>query len=117
MPSRAMRIALSPQWLGFHLSTGGSLSASASRAMSARLRLLKSSMARAVLVRWHCAKRAANRVGMEFEGPRTAIVTGGARRIGAEIVRALAADGWHLLIHYHDSQEEAEALAAEIGNA
>jgi NAD(P)-dependent dehydrogenase (short-subunit alcohol dehydrogenase family) len=54
---------------------------------------------------------------MEFEGPRTAIVTGGARRIGAELVRALAADGWHLLIHYHNSQKEAEALAAEVGNA
>jgi NAD(P)-dependent dehydrogenase (short-subunit alcohol dehydrogenase family) len=54
---------------------------------------------------------------VEFEGPRTAIVTGGARRIGAEIVRALAADGWHLLIHYHHSEAEAEALAAEIGNA
>jgi len=54
---------------------------------------------------------------MEFEGPRTAIVTGGARRIGAEIVRALAADGWHVLIHYHESQAEAEALAAEVGNA
>jgi NAD(P)-dependent dehydrogenase (short-subunit alcohol dehydrogenase family) len=54
---------------------------------------------------------------MEFEGPRTAIVTGGAKRIGAEIVRALAADGWHLLIHYHYSRAEAEALAAEVGNA
>src|SRR6185295_8273492 len=54
---------------------------------------------------------------MEFEGPRTAIVTGGAKRIGAEIVRALAADGWHLLIHYHRSHAEAEALAAEVGNA
>src|SRR6185295_17830712 len=54
---------------------------------------------------------------MEFDGPRTAIVTGGAKRIGAEIVRALAADGWHLLIHYHHSRAEAEALAAEIGNA
>ena len=54
---------------------------------------------------------------MEFEGPRTAIVTGGAKRIGAEMVRALAADGWHVLIHYHDSHAEAEALAAEIGNA
>jgi NAD(P)-dependent dehydrogenase (short-subunit alcohol dehydrogenase family) len=53
----------------------------------------------------------------EFEGPRTAIVTGGARRIGAAMCRALAADGWHILIHYHDSQEEAEALAAELGNA
>jgi NAD(P)-dependent dehydrogenase (short-subunit alcohol dehydrogenase family) len=54
---------------------------------------------------------------MEFEGPRTAIVTGGAKRIGAEIVRALAADGWHVVIHYHVSRAEAEALAAEVGNA
>jgi NAD(P)-dependent dehydrogenase (short-subunit alcohol dehydrogenase family) len=54
---------------------------------------------------------------MEFEGPRTAIVTGGAKRIGAEIVRALAADGWHVVIHYHHSRKEAEALAAEVGNA
>ncbi|HEY0114380.1 MAG TPA: SDR family NAD(P)-dependent oxidoreductase, partial [Allosphingosinicella sp.] len=50
-------------------------------------------------------------------GAGTAIVTGGARRIGAELARALAADGWHLLIHYNRSQREAEALAAELGNA
>jgi NAD(P)-dependent dehydrogenase (short-subunit alcohol dehydrogenase family) len=54
---------------------------------------------------------------MEFAGPRTAIVTGGARRIGAELVRALSKDGWHLLIHYNQSRAEAEALAAELGNA
>jgi len=48
---------------------------------------------------------------------RTAIVTGGAKRIGAEIVRALAADGWHVLIHYGTSRSEAEALAAELGHA
>src|SRR4051812_5415540 len=54
---------------------------------------------------------------MEYDGPRTAIVTGGAKRIGAELVRALAADGWHLLIHYRHSRAEAEALAAEVGNA
>ena len=47
----------------------------------------------------------------------TAIVTGGARRIGAEIVRALAADGWHVLIHYNRSRAEAEALAAETGGS
>jgi len=47
----------------------------------------------------------------------TAIVTGGAKRIGAEIVRALAADGWHVLIHYHESRAEAEALAGELGEA
>ena len=48
---------------------------------------------------------------------QTAIVTGGAKRIGAELVRALAADGWHVLIHYHRSEAEALALAAELGNA
>jgi NAD(P)-dependent dehydrogenase (short-subunit alcohol dehydrogenase family) len=49
--------------------------------------------------------------------PRTAIVTGGARRIGAAIVRALAADGWHIVLHCHQSRDAADALAAEIGNA
>ena len=53
----------------------------------------------------------------EFEGPRTAIVTGGAKRIGAEISRALAADGWHVLIHCNRSREEAEALAGALGGA
>ena len=53
----------------------------------------------------------------EFPSSRTAIVTGGAKRIGAELVRALAADGWHVLIHYNRSRAEAEALASEIGNA
>jgi NAD(P)-dependent dehydrogenase (short-subunit alcohol dehydrogenase family) len=53
----------------------------------------------------------------EFEGARTAIVTGGAKRIGAALCRALAADGWHLLIHCRRSTEEAGALARELGNA
>jgi NAD(P)-dependent dehydrogenase (short-subunit alcohol dehydrogenase family) len=39
----------------------------------------------------------------EFGTPRTAIVTGGARRIGAAIVDALAQDGWHVLIHCRTS--------------
>lgn len=49
----------------------------------------------------------------EFGSPRTAIVTGGARRIGCCIARALAADGWHVLIHHHSS--DATELAAETG--
>ena len=53
----------------------------------------------------------------EYEGPRTAIVTGGAKRIGAALCRALAEDGWHLLIHCRHSAEEAEALAKELGDA
>jgi NAD(P)-dependent dehydrogenase (short-subunit alcohol dehydrogenase family) len=56
-------------------------------------------------------------MSVEFEGPRTAIVTGGAKRIGAAIARALAADGWHVLIHYNRSEAEARALAAELGSA
>lgn len=51
----------------------------------------------------------------EFGSPRTAIVTGGAKRIGAELARALASDGWRVLIHCHTSRPEADALAAEIG--
>jgi NAD(P)-dependent dehydrogenase (short-subunit alcohol dehydrogenase family) len=53
----------------------------------------------------------------ELEGPRTAIVTGGAKRIGAELSRALSADGWHVLIHCNRSRQEAQALAAELGSA
>lgn len=47
----------------------------------------------------------------------TAIVTGGAKRIGAAIVRTLAADGWHVVIHCHTSRDAADTLAAEIGHA
>lgn len=47
----------------------------------------------------------------------TAIVTGGAKRIGAELVRALAADGWYVLIHYRRSKAEAESLAEETGGS
>lgn len=50
----------------------------------------------------------------EFAFPATALVTGGARRIGAALVRALAADGWHVAIHCHRSRGEADALAAEL---
>lgn len=53
----------------------------------------------------------------EFGTPRTAIVTGGARRIGAELSRALSVDGWHVLIHCSSSVAQAQALAAELGNA
>ena len=42
------------------------------------------------------------------------LVTGGARRVGAAIVRALAADGWTVFLHYHRSRREAAALAEEL---
>ncbi len=46
--------------------------------------------------------------------PRTALITGAARRIGAAIARDLAAHGWGVAIHYNTSRDEAEAVAAEI---
>ncbi len=42
---------------------------------------------------------------------KTALVTGSARRIGAEIVRTLHADGANVAIHYRGSADEANALA------
>jgi NAD(P)-dependent dehydrogenase (short-subunit alcohol dehydrogenase family) len=45
------------------------------------------------------------------------LVTGGARRIGAAIVRAFASAGWHVVIHHSHSHDEAEALAASLPSA
>ncbi len=45
------------------------------------------------------------------------LVTGGARRIGAAIVRRVVADGHAVAVHHHDSHDEADALAAELGVA
>jgi len=44
----------------------------------------------------------------------TALVTGGARRIGAAIVRALHAEGANVMIHCHRSRPEAERLAGGL---
>lgn len=46
---------------------------------------------------------------------RTVLVTGGAKRLGAAIVRRLAGDGWRVVIHYGSSADEAAALAKEVG--
>ncbi len=45
------------------------------------------------------------------------LVTGGATRIGAEIAKAFAAQGWHVIIHYRSSSAEADALAATLPSA
>lgn len=57
-------------------------------------------------------------VPAEFETPGgshpLALVTGGAKRIGAAFTRALAAEGFRVAIHCNRSRDAADALAAEI---
>ena len=43
------------------------------------------------------------------------LVTGGAKRLGAAMARALVAAGFPVIIHAHRSGPEARALAAELG--
>ncbi|MFP4057027.1 MAG: SDR family oxidoreductase [Candidatus Brocadiia bacterium] len=45
---------------------------------------------------------------------KTALVTGGARRIGRAVCLALAGEGARLVVHYGTSGDEAEALAASL---
>ncbi len=44
----------------------------------------------------------------------TALITGGAQRIGREIALALAEDGFDIALHYQTSQPQAEATAQSI---
>ena len=46
--------------------------------------------------------------------PRAALVTGGARRVGRAIARALAGRGFSIALHCRDSQADADQTAAEI---
>ena len=45
---------------------------------------------------------------------KVAVITGGARRIGASIARTLHHEGMKLVIHYHESAEAARELQAEL---
>lgn len=45
---------------------------------------------------------------------KTALVTGGARRLGAAMARALAESGANVVVHYRHSADAALALAAEL---
>jgi len=45
------------------------------------------------------------------------LITGGAKRIGAVLSRRFAAAGWHVVIHYGQSRDAAETLAAELPSA
>jgi len=50
---------------------------------------------------------------MDLTG-KTALVTGGARRVGRVICETLARAGCHVVIHYHRSAHEAQHLAASL---
>jgi pteridine reductase len=45
---------------------------------------------------------------------RVALVTGGAQRVGAQIVRTLHGAGARVAVHYHRSASQAEALVGEL---
>jgi len=53
---------------------------------------------------------------VSLEG-KVALITGGARRIGAEVTRRLHAEGMNLVIHYHSSEKEAHSLQQELLDA
>ena len=48
---------------------------------------------------------------------KVALITGGARRIGAATARVLHGAGMHLVIHYRNSEEAAVTLKAELDSA
>ncbi|WP_373068634.1 SDR family oxidoreductase [Gemmatimonas sp.] len=48
---------------------------------------------------------------------RVALVTGGARRVGAEIVRSFALRGYDVVLHHGNSPDAAAMLAAELRSA
>ncbi len=46
--------------------------------------------------------------------PRTALVTGGAKRLGKAIVERLAGDGWAVAVHFGRSGDEAEQVVEAV---
>ncbi|MBM3594926.1 MAG: SDR family oxidoreductase [Alphaproteobacteria bacterium] len=47
----------------------------------------------------------------------TVLVTGGAKRLGAAICEAFGEAGWHVIVHYGRSADEADRLAASLPSA
>lgn len=45
------------------------------------------------------------------------LITGGAKRIGAQIAHRFGAAGWHVIIHYGQSRAAAQTLAAALPSA
>lgn len=49
--------------------------------------------------------------------PKTVLITGGAKGIGAACARAFAKQGYRVAVHYHISKEQAFALVKELPDA
>ena len=47
---------------------------------------------------------------------KTALISGGAVRIGAQIVKTLHEDGYKVIIHCHQSEEIAQKLCNELNS-
>lgn len=54
---------------------------------------------------------------MNNESRPVALITGAAKRVGAQIARALHAAGYDLALHYRHSRDEMDALCAELNKA
>lgn len=54
-------------------------------------------------------------MSVEIRG-QTALVTGGAKRLGRAIAERLADEGVSVILHYHRSGDEAEAAAADLSS-
>lgn len=50
------------------------------------------------------------------QSPPLALVTGAGKRIGAALARALAEDGFRLVLHCHRSRAQADALAQDLAD-
>lgn len=50
----------------------------------------------------------------DIEAPRTAFVSGAAKRIGRAVALHFAAQGWDIAAHHRDSEAEAEEVKAQI---
>jgi len=51
---------------------------------------------------------------MTSQPAKVALVTGSAKRIGAEIVRRLHNEGYNVILHYNGSRPLAEAIAEQL---